>query len=223
MAEEKKKVKRPLGHSRLIPGKCIACGARCQAECKPNAIEMNDKGEPVIDLTKCNGCRRCVRICPAEALEMFFTPEEQKILDELAKDKTAAPATAAQPAEIDAEQAAINQKLAQYKGVWVYVEQTDGVAAEVSWELLGVGKELAKTLNVELCTVVVGDKVENLCQESFAYGASKSYLIDNPDLHNYRTEPYYKAICSLVTKYKPGQPVWDATWQEQSPPNWQQV
>ena len=87
--EEKKKIKRPLGHARLIPGKCIACGARCQAECKAEAVEMNDKGEPVIDLQKCTGCRRCLRICPAEAIEIYFTPEEQKILDELAKQKGA--------------------------------------------------------------------------------------------------------------------------------------
>jgi MinD superfamily P-loop ATPase len=44
--EEKKKVRRPLGHARLKPGKCIACGARCQSECKADAVEMNDKGEP---------------------------------------------------------------------------------------------------------------------------------------------------------------------------------
>jgi len=71
--EEKKKIKRPLGHARLIPGKCIACGARCQSECKAEAVEMNDKGEPVVNLEKCTGCRRCLRICPAEAIEMRFT------------------------------------------------------------------------------------------------------------------------------------------------------
>jgi electron transfer flavoprotein alpha subunit len=35
---------------------------------------MNDKGEPVINLEKCTGCRRCIRICPAEAIEIYFTP-----------------------------------------------------------------------------------------------------------------------------------------------------
>lgn len=198
MAEEKKKPKRPLGHARLITNKCIACGARCQAECPSDSVEINEKGEPVIDIKTCIGCRRCVRVCPASALEMFFTPEEQKILDELAKEK-ATP----QAVEVDEELALIKEQLARYKGVWVFVEQTDGVAAEVSWELLGVGTELAKTLNVELCTIVIGDKVEHLCQESFAYGASKAYLVDDPALRYYRTEPYYKVICSLIIKHKP--------------------
>ena len=91
----------------------------------------------------------------------------------------------------------------EYKGVWVFVEQTDGEPAPVSWELLGAGADLAGNLGVELCTMVIGDGVEHLCQASFAYGASKAYLMDDPVFHNYRTEPYYRAICHLVGKYKP--------------------
>jgi electron transfer flavoprotein alpha subunit len=201
MAEEKKRVKHPLGHARLIPGKCIACGARCQAECRANSIEMNDKGEPVINLEKCTGCHRCARTCPAAAIEMYFTTEEQKIIEELAKTAPPVKAPVAEtPVKVEVP---VNPELAQYKGVWVYVEHTDGVAAEVSWELLGAGAGLAKTLGVELCSVVIGEKVDNLCRESFTYGATKAYLVDGPEFHYYRTEPYYKAIYNLIMKYKP--------------------
>ncbi len=201
MAEEKKKPKRPLGHARLITGKCIACGGRCEAECPNESINLTDKGEPVINLLKCIGCRRCVRVCPASALEMFFTNEEQKILDELAK--TVAQTKTPEPAEDTELSAEVKAKLAQYKGVWVFIEQMNGKAEEVSWELLGKGAELAKALNVELCTFVLGNDVENLCKESFTYGAVKSYLVDDPALKHYLTKPYYKAICQLVNKYKP--------------------
>jgi len=90
-----------------------------------------------------------------------------------------------------------------YKGVWVFVEQTGGEPAAVSWELLSVGADIAGKLDTELCTMVIGDNVEQLCQESFAYGASKAYLMDAPVFHDYRTEPYYKAVSYLVDKYKP--------------------
>jgi electron transfer flavoprotein alpha subunit len=201
MDDKKKKIKKPRGIARLIPGKCIACGARCQESCKKDAIEMNDQGEPVIISENCIGCARCVKVCPTEALEMYLTPEEKKLLDEL--NKQAAEAAAAEAEEVSEEEAKIEAKLKGYKGVWVYVEQTDGKPASVSWELLGVGAELAKTLNVELCTVVIGDNVEHLCRESFAHGASKAYLMDDPVFHHYRTESYYKAICHLVETYKP--------------------
>ena len=202
MEEKKKKIRKPLGFARLIPNKCIACGARCQSDCKPQAISMNEAGEPVIDLAKCTGCRRCLKACPVDALEMFFTPEQLKILEQLArKEQEAAPeADEAQPVEEEAMAAA---KLKEYSGVWVYVEQTDGKPAIVSWELLGAGAVLSKALGVELCAVVIGDGVEQLCQEAFAYGATKVYLIDAPVFRHYRTEPYYKAICHLVRKFKP--------------------
>ncbi|MBN1160724.1 MAG: FAD-binding protein [Dehalococcoidales bacterium] len=199
MAEEPKKIKRPRGTARLIPGKCIACGARCQAECKFDAIIMNEKGEPIIDLEKCTRCQRCLKICPADAIEIYYTPEEQKILDELAKQKAAKPTPEPEAEKEDPRLA----KLKEYKGVWVFTEHTEGKPAEVSWELLGVGADLAKARNVELCSIVIGEKVEHLCAEAFAYGASKAYLVDDPVFHYYRTESYYKAFCYLIEKYKP--------------------
>src|SRR4030042_227223 len=196
--EEEKKIKKPRGIARLIAGKCLACGARCQAACPKDAVEMNDKGEPIINVEKCIGCRKCVKVCPTEALEMYYTPEEQRILAEIA-----ARAKGTADKELSIDEAAALAEIKEYKGVWVFVEHTEGEPAVVSWELLGAGAGLARTLGVELCSVVIGDKVEKLCQESFAYGASKVYLIDAPVFRHYRTEPYYKAICYLVDKYKP--------------------
>jgi len=62
---------------------------------------------------------------------------------------------------------------------------------------------LAKARKTELCAIVLGDQVSHVCHEAFAYGADKVYLIDSPVFHYYRTEPYYKAVCYLVNRYKP--------------------
>ncbi|MFC1909824.1 FAD-binding protein [Chloroflexota bacterium] len=200
MAE--KKIKRPLGIAKVLPGKCIACGARCAAECKQESITMDEKGEPIIDAGKCVGCRKCVRICPAEAIEMYFTPEELKIIAELDAAKKATGVKTQEPEE-EQETDETLEKIKQYKGVWVFLEHSEGKPADVSWELLGVGAGLAKIRGVELCSVIIGDKVEHLCKEAFSYGASKAYIVDDPVFHYYRTRPYYKAACYLVEKYKP--------------------
>jgi electron transfer flavoprotein alpha subunit len=196
--EEEKKIRKPRGVAKLIQGKCIACGARCQSACPEDAIEMTDKGEPVINLEKCIGCRRCVKVCPADALEMYYTPEELKILDQIASSSKGK-----EPQEASIEEAQAFAGIKEYKNVWVFVEHTEGEPATVSWELLGAGAKLASSLKVELCSVVIGDKVEHLCKESFAYGATRVYFIDAHVFHYYRTETYNKAICYLVKKYKP--------------------
>lgn len=201
---EKKKVKKPRGKVRLIAGKCIACGARCQSVCPVEAIEMNEQGEPIIDLVKCITCVKCIEVCPAEALEKFYTPEEEKFLAEIDEiDKEAAHYEPPVDAEEIEAKVRLRKRLAAYKGVWVFIEHHEGEPARVSWELLGTGSQLAQNLNADVCAVLVGHGVERLCQEAFFYGAKKVYLIDDPVFEHYRTEPYLDAMIYLVDKHKP--------------------
>ncbi len=164
---------------------------------------MTDAGEPVIDAAVCTGCRKCVKVCPSAALEMYFTPEEQEVLDEIARRRAATSGGAPETESLTDEGAELAAKLALYKGVWVIVEQTEGEAADVSWELLGVAADLAKRVGSELCAVVIGDGVDHLCDEAFAYGATRVYIIDDPVFHHYRTEPYYRAVSYLSERYRP--------------------
>jgi electron transfer flavoprotein alpha subunit len=197
MDTKKPAIKKPRGKARVLEGKCIACGARCQSACPVNGIEMNEAGEPVIIAEKCIGCVKCIKVCPASALEMFYTPEEMKILEMWEKQR----GTASE--EMDDEEKALEAKLAAYRGVWVFIEQTEGEPAKVSWELLGVGADLAKALDVELCAVVMGEGVAHLCTEAFAYGATRAYLLDDPVFRHYRTESYLKGLTFLIERYKP--------------------
>jgi electron transfer flavoprotein alpha subunit len=201
MSETKPKIKKPRGVATLIEGKCIACGARCQSSCPVNCIEMTDSGEPIIETAKCIGCLKCVKICPAAALEMYFTPEEQKILAELAELAKASNTPVVE--ELDEEAQKLQQMLARYRGVWVVIEQYEGVTAKVSWELIGTGAELAATLGVPLSAVIIGHNVEHLCNESFEHGADKAILLDAPVYQHYRTQSFSDAICHLIDKHLP--------------------
>jgi len=201
MSETKPKIKKPRGVAALIEGKCIACGARCQSSCPVNCIEMTETGEPIIETTKCIGCLKCVKICPAVALEMYFTPEEQKILAELAELAKASDTPVVE--ELDEEAQKLQQMLARYRGVWVVIEQYEGVTAKVSWELIGTGAELAATLGVPLSAVIIGHNVEHLCNEAFEHGADKAILLDAPVYQHYRTQSFSDAICHLIDKHLP--------------------
>lgn len=196
MAErgEKDKPAKPRGKARLLAGKCIACG-RCAPECPVEAISYDAAGEPVVDLARCIGCRRCVKVCPVDALEIFYTEEALRAIEELKRRGRWAEEPQARE---DAPRADPS-----FRGVWVFVEQQDGVAAAVSWELLGAGQGLARDLGVELAAFVLGEGIAHLADEAFAYGASRVFLVDDPVLRHYRTQPYLKACLDLIRKHKP--------------------
>ena len=93
--------------------------------------------------------------------------------------------------------------LEEYKGVFVFAQQVDGVLDGVAFELLGKGKDLAKDLDTEVTAVVVGSGVAGLADQLAEYGADKVILVDDPELKEYRTEPYAHALASVINEFKP--------------------
>lgn len=93
--------------------------------------------------------------------------------------------------------------ISDYKGVWVFAEQRDGELQDVSLELLGKGKEIAKKLNTELTAVLLGHNVDNMAKQLLAYGADKVLAADSEVLDHFTTEAYAKVICDLVNEKKP--------------------
>lgn len=93
--------------------------------------------------------------------------------------------------------------IAEYKGVFVFAQQVDNKLSGIALELIGKGKDLAKDLNTEVTAVLVGYEVKGLSDELAAYGADKVILVDDPELKEYRTEPYAHALSSVIEKYKP--------------------
>ncbi|MBC8479419.1 MAG: electron transfer flavoprotein subunit alpha/FixB family protein [FCB group bacterium] len=89
------------------------------------------------------------------------------------------------------------------KEVWVFIEQSDGIPADVSFELLSKGRKLADSLKSELKAVVIGDGMQKVAQTTFTYGADEVLLVDHPDLKNYRTLPYVDIMNQLVEKRQP--------------------
>jgi electron transfer flavoprotein alpha subunit len=172
--------------------KCIACG-ECQPVCPADAIEYDTydtQGAPIINLEKCTRCRKCVEACSVHALDDVFGP-----------------ASSAEPAHVEVSEDRESEPAAAdsvvWRDVWVFVEHLDGKPNQVSWELLGIGKELARNLDVNLAAVILGDNVEPLVMEAFGYGADKVYILDNPVLKHYRTRPYLDSFVYLANKYHP--------------------
>lgn len=187
--------------------RCIGCGA-CVVECPVEALDLVD-GVAVVDPSKCINTGSCVKVCPTNALSLpeglvkpSETPKEipgskyelnpplPDVVKEYVKTEKKATQNPVNPGEV-------------WSGVWVVFEYSRGEIAPVSWELLGEGRKLADDLGCELAGVLIGHDVEKVIPEAFAYGAEKVYVIDDPVLKDYRTEPYSEAVTHLIRKYQP--------------------
>ncbi len=93
--------------------------------------------------------------------------------------------------------------LEEYKGVFVFAQQVDNEISGIAFELIGKGKDLAKDLNTEVTAVLIGFGVKGLADELAAYGADRVIVVDDPELKDYRTEPYTHALASVINQYKP--------------------
>lgn len=93
--------------------------------------------------------------------------------------------------------------LEEYKGVYVFAQQVDNEISSIAFELLGKAKDLAKDLSTDVTAVLIGSDVKGLADQLAEYGADKVIVVDDPELKDYRTEPYAHALSSVINKYKP--------------------
>ncbi|MBO4809579.1 MAG: electron transfer flavoprotein subunit alpha/FixB family protein [Lachnospiraceae bacterium] len=93
--------------------------------------------------------------------------------------------------------------LEEYKGVYVFAQQVDNKVDSIAYELLGKAKELAAPLNTQVTAVLIGSNVKDLCGSLAEYGADRIIVVDDPELKDYRTEPYAHALASVINEYKP--------------------
>ena len=93
--------------------------------------------------------------------------------------------------------------LEEYNGVYVFAQQVDNELSGIAFELLGKARDLAKDLNTDVTAILIGYQVKALADELAAYGADKVIVVDDPELKEYRTEPYTHAMASVINEYKP--------------------
>ena len=95
------------------------------------------------------------------------------------------------------------EEMKNYKGVFVFAQQVDNKLSGISFELIGEGKRLAEKLDEQVTAVLIGSDVKGLVDELAEYGADRVIVVDDPELKDYRTEPYAHALASVINEYKP--------------------
>jgi len=98
------------------------------------------------------------------------------------------------PGEVDTD---------EYGDVWVFIEQHDGEAAKVSWELLAKGRKLADEKGERLVALVMGEDVTHLAEEAITRGADEVLVVEDPIFEPYVPGPYGEQFRILVEERKP--------------------
>lgn len=150
---------------------------------------------------KCKACKKCIKTCPFGAIDMV--DDKAFIYQETCTSCGACVDSCKFGAIISDEAPQEAVDLSTYKGVWVFCEQRDGVLMQTAFELLGEGKKLAQSRNTELCGVLIGSDVAQLCAPLAAYGADKIILADHELLQQYTTDAYAKVLSDLIKQRKP--------------------
>jgi len=88
--------------------------------------------------------------------------------------------------------------------ILVFIEVRDGKIKKSSLEVLSEGKRRAGDLNTPLQAVLVGHGLDGLAPELSSYGASKTYVLENPLLSHYSPSGYAYALQSLCKDVNPG-------------------
>ena len=87
--------------------------------------------------------------------------------------------------------------------VFVWIDQTDGVADSIAWETLGAARNLANDLGGQLVALVLGENVAGLAEQAIQYGADRVIIADDPTLKSFRLEPYAAVLIKLAREQEP--------------------
>lgn len=153
-----------------------------------------------VEIDLCDGCRRCSRACPYDAIEM---KDGKAHISERCTSCGACMEVCRKEAILTDAQPKVIPDFSDHSGVWVFAEQRGGKLNRVSVELLGKAQELAKELNQSVAAVLIGDRVSGLAKTLTEFGADTVYLAESPLLKEYRTEAYALVFEELVSAYKP--------------------
>ncbi len=90
----------------------------------------------------------------------------------------------------------------KYKGIAVYIQQQDGVAHPVAWELIGKAKELARITNEKVIVLVIGHSLDRIAEEALEYGVDQVFLYDDPNYQAFDLERYTNVVEEFFQKHK---------------------
>ncbi len=90
----------------------------------------------------------------------------------------------------------------KYKGITVYIEHHQRIAHNVSFELIGKAKELAKKTKEPVYALLVGHRVDHIAEQVLSYGVDQVFVYDHEALETFNVERYARVVEAFFKKYQ---------------------
>ncbi len=102
----------------------------------------------------------------------------------------------------------VNEKKAEidksaWRGIAVYIDQTEGAVHPVSLELLGKARELARKVGHPVFALLAGASLKSQAEDLRHYGVDQVYLYEHPQLAHFRIEPYTAVFEDFIKRCRP--------------------
>ena len=92
----------------------------------------------------------------------------------------------------------------EYRGVWIFGEQSGGRVQPISYELLTRGRMLADKLGEALTAVIFGAELDGQdLQQLINRGADTVLAVEAPELEHFLVEPYARCMRKVIETYRP--------------------
>ena len=154
-----------------------------------------------IDIEACIGCGVCEEECTFDAIEVIdgiAVVNEKCTLCGSCVDSCEVGALS-----IEQKEKVVQADLAEWSGIMIFAEFRHGKMVPVSFELLGIGRQLADQQNVPLSAVLLGSGLGDAARDLVSYGADIVYQVDDPALEYFTDEIYGNILEDVAREQKP--------------------
>ncbi len=152
------------------------------------------------DLSKCDLCRKCIELCPFDALHMgkngIVVNEKCRMCSVCVKN---CPHHA-----IWFEQVARSFDKSKWKDILVYAEQENGDIHPIAYELIGEARKLAEKVGFSVnCVMVGGEGTARNAEKLLPYGVKEVFVYEHPGFDGFKADCYSDAVADCISATHP--------------------
>ncbi len=90
-----------------------------------------------------------------------------------------------------------------WQGILVYAEYYENKIHPITFELIGIGRELAAKVDMPVYCLLIGHKLKNISQKFLEYGVDTVFVYDNERLKRFSADLYANVFEDLIKEIKP--------------------